>query len=688
MRPQRRDDARDASAARWTCSILVVAALALLAGPSAADGAATWLPSRIADPAVTNQALTGDTDPVFDRDGTMIIVTERYNAGQATYLNHAYVRPPGGPVVRTKLSDDSSVPVDIALDPGGGVAVTWMVGSDIKIRRRPPGGSFGPTETVPTGVTAFRVQMELGPGDDETFALTQGYANTDDAFHERLLAFRRSGPGVALGTPQVITPNDLDSENGRLGSIDLHVGPSGAAALAYGFQAGYPGSSASTLYVARRGAAGADFGAGQELAPATNDPERPTVLLDAAGRATLTFTSSISGQRRARVANAPADTGDFTAPAELSDGPGNPNHNYARLALAPDGSAVAGFGGGGTQDQWVARRGPSPADPALPPVAFEAPQQVDGGFTDPEPPEVAIAPDGVAYAVVRSGNVFNSDLDAWRSPGPGQLFARTRVADAAAGGDAFEYGIGSALGNAAVAYKGKEGNNGQVTLVLVPFDGVAPTVSLTGPGALPAGQPGTFAAAPFDYWGPVTTTIDHDDGAAGTPHAYATAGAHTATAKATDLAGFAATATTTTSVIAAPPVPAAAPPAGAGTGAAAALGGTGRVAGRRAPGAARVIELPSSRRCVSRRRFRIRLHEPDGSRLVSALVRVNGRQVRAVRGRRLTAAVDLRGLPRGRFRVSITVRTSAGRRITAARRYRTCTPKRRSGAVRVRVRAS
>jgi hypothetical protein len=50
-----------------------------------------------------------------------------------------------------------------------------------------------------------------------------------------------------------------------------------------------------------------------------------------------------------------------------------------------------------------------------------------------------------------------------------------------------------------------------------------------------------------------------------------------------------------------------------------------------------------------------------------------------LRGRKLTATVDLRGLPRGRFRVSITVTTAEGRKLTAQRRYRTCTPKPRGG---------
>ena len=93
------------------------------------------------------------------------------------------------------------------------------------------------------------------------------------------------------------------------------------------------------------------------------------------------------------------------------------------------------------------------------------------------------------------------------------------------------------------------------------------------------------------------------------------------------------------------------------------------------------LGLPSARRCVSRRRFRIRLRAPRGERLASARVYVNGRRVRMLRGRRLRAPVDLRGLPRGTVRVKVVARTRAGRRIVAQRRYRTCATRktRRSG---------
>lgn len=93
---------------------------------------------------------------------------------------------------------------------------------------------------------------------------------------------------------------------------------------------------------------------------------------------------------------------------------------------------------------------------------------------------------------------------------------------------------------------------------------------------------------------------------------------------------------------------------------------------------ARALGLPPARRCQSRRRFVIRLREPHGVRLRSARVTVAGRTVMARRrGGRLTAFVDLRGLPRARFVVRIAATTVSQKTLRATRAYRTCRPKRR-----------
>jgi hypothetical protein len=89
-----------------------------------------------------------------------------------------------------------------------------------------------------------------------------------------------------------------------------------------------------------------------------------------------------------------------------------------------------------------------------------------------------------------------------------------------------------------------------------------------------------------------------------------------------------------------------------------------------------VFIIPSNRRCVSRRHFRIRIRrQRNGVRLISAAVAVNGRRVAVRQGARLTAPVDLRRLPKGRFTVRISALTDDGRAIVGKRRYRTCAGK-------------
>ncbi len=88
-----------------------------------------------------------------------------------------------------------------------------------------------------------------------------------------------------------------------------------------------------------------------------------------------------------------------------------------------------------------------------------------------------------------------------------------------------------------------------------------------------------------------------------------------------------------------------------------------------------VFSFPTTKRCVSRRSFRIRIRKIKGVKFVKATVLVNGKRVKVVRGRRLIAPVNLKGLPKGRFTVKITALTSDKRKVTGKRRYKTCAPK-------------
>lgn len=96
----------------------------------------------------------------------------------------------------------------------------------------------------------------------------------------------------------------------------------------------------------------------------------------------------------------------------------------------------------------------------------------------------------------------------------------------------------------------------------------------------------------------------------------------------------------------------------------------------RIPGIAELVSAPSTKRCVSRRRFTIRLRVPAGVAVRSATVTVNGKTVATRRGRTYTAAIDLRNLPKAAFTVKISVTLQGGKVRSSTRTYRTCAARR------------
>jgi hypothetical protein len=90
------------------------------------------------------------------------------------------------------------------------------------------------------------------------------------------------------------------------------------------------------------------------------------------------------------------------------------------------------------------------------------------------------------------------------------------------------------------------------------------------------------------------------------------------------------------------------------------------------PRSGELIRLPANRRCISSRRFRIRIRKIKGVTLAAVAVYVNGKPVKIFKGKRVTARIDLRGLPRGTVRVRIEAATTDGQLIRHTRKYRTC----------------
>lgn len=102
------------------------------------------------------------------------------------------------------------------------------------------------------------------------------------------------------------------------------------------------------------------------------------------------------------------------------------------------------------------------------------------------------------------------------------------------------------------------------------------------------------------------------------------------------------------------------------------------------------ISMPSARRCVSRRTLTLRIakralkqgpRKRNGHRTrfiirpTKVVVRLRGKVLKVMRGSRIRSLIVLRGLPKGRYTVSLEVRFRSGKRVTGARKYYTCRKK-------------
>jgi streptogramin lyase len=98
------------------------------------------------------------------------------------------------------------------------------------------------------------------------------------------------------------------------------------------------------------------------------------------------------------------------------------------------------------------------------------------------------------------------------------------------------------------------------------------------------------------------------------------------------------------------------------------------------PPLASVLGLPPAQQCVSKRTLLVHVHAPPGQQLLSVKLSLEGKVLRAetfTKGKNNKVPptlVDLRGLPKGTFTLTIIVKTKAGKTYRATRTYHTCVP--------------
>ncbi len=98
------------------------------------------------------------------------------------------------------------------------------------------------------------------------------------------------------------------------------------------------------------------------------------------------------------------------------------------------------------------------------------------------------------------------------------------------------------------------------------------------------------------------------------------------------------------------------------------------------PPLASVLGLPPAQQCVSKRELLVHVHAPPGQQLLSVKLSLGGKVLRAetfTKGKNHKVPptlVDLKGLPKGTFTLTIVVKTKAGKTYRATRTYHTCVP--------------
>lgn len=86
-----------------------------------------------------------------------------------------------------------------------------------------------------------------------------------------------------------------------------------------------------------------------------------------------------------------------------------------------------------------------------------------------------------------------------------------------------------------------------------------------------------------------------------------------------------------------------------------------------------VTGLPSANKCLSRRAFRIHVHDPHNDAFKSVRITIAGHTLKTYRkGEYLIANVNLKGLPKGVFTLRIDGVTFEGRHLHGKRVYHTC----------------
>ena len=482
---------------------ILVLALALLSAP-AALAAPAWLPAAPIPGEVTPAR---EAQAAFGSDGTLVVVW-REGAGGTQSIKTA-TRPPGGPFgpVDTLVGPVVGLGAPrVALDGLGTALVTWVQGAGARFSVRPPGGSFSAGEELPRPAgegVGSAVEVVFDAQGNALAAWVGLQTRMSGGIDFRLRASVRP-PGGPFASPEALDSgfNNADAigtPTYTLFSVTVATAGAGDLIAAWRRSCCLVGSETSDVRVAVR-RPGGPFSPTETVDSGTpgtgTDVGGPHVAGRAQGSAIVVWTKVQSSSTENVAACARPPGGSFAGCAIEDVSGAGPAARSTSVGLDSQGNAVAvwsrKFPGGGDPEavQTAARAAGGPSWTPL------------GTFSEPgtalTEPVLAVSESGSAVAAWRRG-IERID-GAGRAPGG--PFGASQALSEGAGNPVFPDVAMDPAGNGAAAWERLAPPDTRVEVA--GYDGAGPQLGgLSIPTGGDTGQSLAFSVTPIDVWSPV-----------------------------------------------------------------------------------------------------------------------------------------------------------------------------------------
>ncbi|MCO5315232.1 MAG: hypothetical protein M9938_03595 [Solirubrobacterales bacterium] len=297
----------------------------------------------------------------------------------------AATRPPGGsfgtPQDLVAVGFNAQTP-QVGIGADGTTVAVWSRsnGSNyvIEAATRPPGGSFGPPESLSAaGQTANQPQVAVGP--DGTTIVIWGRFNGSN----NIIQATVRPPGGNFGTPV-----DLSAVGASADGPQIAILPDGSATAVWG-----RGMNAAARIQASTRPAGGTFGPSTDLSDPGLGAFGPQIGVAADGETTVSWSGHHGGIWTIRAAIRPPG-GSFGSPIDIS---GTDQGWFADVAVTPDGGTSIDWSGyDPVTNKAVVRAAVRPPGGSFaPPADLTAPDQDVQANTV----RVGAAPDGTSTAI-------------------------------------------------------------------------------------------------------------------------------------------------------------------------------------------------------------------------------------------------------------------------------------------------